>query len=83
MYRLLTSGGLIAIGAAILVVVRRGWLAGEVRAGVAYDRAYRPNRDDNPIAFHFFLALYFASGVALIVWGVLALFGAADPIRLR
>ena len=83
MYRLLTSCALIAIGAAILVIVRQGYLSGEVPAGVAYFRPYRPNRDDNPVAFHFYLVLYFASGVALIVWGILALFNAAAPIPLR
>ena len=58
------------------VIVRQGFLAGELPAGVAYFRArYRPNRADNPIAFHFFLALYFCGGVALVVWGILALFG--------
>lgn len=83
MYRVLTSCALIAIGAAILVIVRHGYLSGEVPAGVAWLGPYRPNRGDNPFAFRLYLALYFASGIALIVWGILALFGAAEPIRLR
>lgn len=35
-------------------------------------RAFRPNRDDNPLAFRFFLALYYRGGMALAVWGLLA-----------
>jgi hypothetical protein len=81
-YRLLSSLCLIAVGVLILVIVRQGFLAGKLPAGVAYFRAYRPNRADNPIAFHFFLALYFCGGMALVVWGILALFGGASPIRL-
>lgn len=83
MYRLLSSLALIAFGACLLVVARRGWVAGELRAGVEYFRVYRPNREDNPLAFHFYLVLYFVSGMVLVVWGILALFGAAAPIKLR
>jgi hypothetical protein len=83
MYRLLSSTAVIALGIVVLVVVRHGWLAGEVPAGIAYFRPYRPNRDENPVAFHFYVALYFVGGVALIVWGILALFGAVAPIPMR
>ncbi|HJU22244.1 MAG TPA: hypothetical protein VJ891_07020 [Casimicrobiaceae bacterium] len=83
MDRLLSSLAVIALGIVLLVLVRRGWLAGEVPAGVAYLRPYRPNRDENAVAFHFYVALYFVGGVALIVWGILALFGAVAPIPLR
>ena len=54
-----------------------------LRAGSAYFRPYRPTRDDNPLAFHFFLALYFCGGLALLVWGILALVGGAPPMPLR
>ena len=83
MYRLLSSAAVIALGIVVLAVVRRGWLAGEVPAGVAYFRPYRPNRAENPVAFHFYVALYFVGGVVLVVWGILALFGAVAPIPLR
>lgn len=83
MYRFLSSLFLIAVGALLLAVVLRGYRVGEVPAGVRWLRPYRPNRDDNPIAFRFYLTLYFCSGVALVVWGILALFGAATPVALR
>jgi len=30
----------------------------------------RSNREDNPLAFHVFLVLYFCGGMALAVWGL-------------
>ncbi len=42
----------------------------------------RPNRSDNPLAFDFFLLLYFCAGMALAVEGILALFGAAPALEL-
>jgi hypothetical protein len=83
MERTLGSLFLILMGAGLLAVARRGYVSGELPAGVAYYRPYRPNRDDNPLAFHFFLALYFCSGMSLLIWGILALFGGAPPMRLR
>jgi hypothetical protein len=44
-------------------------------------RAYRPRRDDSPLAFNFFLALYFSGGMALAVWGLLILAGTAPPLK--
>ncbi|HMK15146.1 MAG TPA: hypothetical protein VK460_09075 [Burkholderiales bacterium] len=83
MERVLGSFFLIGIGALLLVVAWRGYVSGELRAGVAYFRPYRPNRNDNPVAFHFYLILYFCSGMALTVWGILALFGGAPALKLR
>lgn len=57
MYRFLRSPFLIAVGALLLAVVLHGYRAGEVPAGVRWLRPYGPNRDDNPIAFRFYLAL--------------------------
>jgi len=43
---------------------------------------YRPKRDDSPLAFHCFLTLYLSGGLALLVWGVFALAGLAEPMPL-
>jgi hypothetical protein len=83
MERALSVLFLLVAGAVLLVVARRGYVAGVLPAGTAYFRPYRPNRDDNPLAFRFFLALYFCVGLALVVWGILALTGGASPMRLR
>lgn len=74
---------LLLVGCAVLAVAWRGYLAGELPAGSAGWRSYRANRSDNPFAFHFFLTLYFCVGMALAVWGILALFGAAPALELR
>jgi hypothetical protein len=68
---------------ALLVVARRGYVSGELPAGTAYLRLYRPNRDDNPLAFYFHLALYACAGMGLLVWGILAMVGGAPALRLR
>ena len=67
----------------MLAVGWRGYREGELPAGSNFFRPYRPNRNDNPLAFHFFLALYYASGTTLAVWGLLALVGLAPPLPLR
>lgn len=74
---------IIIIGAIVLAVAWHGYKAGEVRAGASGLSVYRPNRWDNPIAYHFFLGLYFVGGMALIIWGILSMIGAADPIPLQ
>lgn len=83
MPRVVGSVILILLGAGILAVAWRGYLAGVLPAGSAGWRAYRPQRDDDPFAFRFFLVLYFCGGMALVVWGILALFGAAPALKLR
>jgi hypothetical protein len=81
--RFLTSLFLIAVGAGVLAVTRQGFVSGVLPAGSSLFRAFRPTRGDHPLAFHFFLALYFCGGMALLVWGILALFGGAPVLRLR
>ena len=68
----------ILFGLGIIAVAFNGYRSGEVPAGAGF----RPTRDDNPIAFHAFLTLYLCSGMALLVWGVFALFGLAEPMPL-
>jgi hypothetical protein len=83
MTHLLGSLFLLGIGGGLLAVAWRGHREGELRAGSNFARVYRPNRQDDPLAFHFFLLLYFCSGMALAVWGLLALVGMAPPLKLR
>ena len=52
-------------------------------AGTSFLRVYRPSRTDNPLAFHYFLVLYFCAGMALAVWGLLILIGMAPPLKLQ
>jgi hypothetical protein len=73
---------LIILGAGVLAVAWQGYVSGILPAGSAGWRAYRPNRRDSPLAFRFFLTLYFCGGMALAVWGILALFGAAPALKL-
>ena len=75
---------LIAVGLGVLAVARRGWRDGELPAGSrGLFSTYRPRRDEEPAAFHFFLALYVVSGVAAIGYGFLMGFGAVPPLPLR
>jgi len=75
---------LIAVGAGVLAVARHGFRMGELPAGSGFVRGpWRPNRDDNPFAFHFFLALYVCGGIALVAWGLLILAGLAPPLKLQ
>ncbi len=82
MTRVLGALFLIAMGSGVLAVAWRGYHEGEVPAGSGLFGAYRPNRDDNPLAFHFFLALYYCGGMALAVWGLLSLVGLAPALKL-
>ena len=70
---------LVGLGSGVLVVAWRGWQAGELPAGPSFFGTGRPTREDNPLAFHFFFVLYLCSGLALAVWGLLALVGMAAP----
>jgi len=74
---------LIGVGFGVLAVARQGWQRGELRAGSRGSSAYRPRRQDEPAAFHFFFALYFVSGVAAVGYGLLMAFGAVPPLPLR
>jgi hypothetical protein len=70
----------ILLGLGILVVAYRGHQAGEIRAGSAGFERYTPSRQDAPLAFHAHLLLYICAGLALLVWGVFALLGLAEPM---
>lgn len=72
---------LIVLGAGVLAVAYQGQRRGVLPAGPNFHRAYRPDRTNNPFAFHFFLALYYCGGFALVVWGLLMLLGMAPPLK--
>jgi len=71
------------LGCGMLAVAWIGYKSGVLPAGSRGLEPYRPNRDDNPIAFHFFLGLYVCFGLWLIVIGVHAILGLGAPIPLR
>lgn len=75
---------LLVMGGGVLAVAWQGYRDGVLPAGSNFLRGrWMPGREANPFAFRFFLALYFAAGMALCVWGLLALAGMAPPLRLR
>lgn len=74
---------LLAVGGGVLAVAWHGYRDGVLPAGSNFFRGrWMPSRDANPFAFHFFLILYFSAGMALSVWGLLALLGMAPPVPL-
>lgn len=73
---------LLAAGAGLLKVAHRGWCEGRVRAGSSLHGVWEPGRDSHPVAFRFFVGMYFCGGLALSVWGLLALVGMAPDLRL-
>lgn len=82
MPRWLTVVFLVGVGASLLVYAYHAAQTDELRAGADPGRGvYRPNRDESPLVFWFFLTLYFCGGLALCMWGLLALIGMAPPLR--
>lgn len=74
---------LLVVGVGLLAVAYHGYLTGELRAGTNFWRVYRPRREDNSLAFHLFLTIYFCGGLALCVWGLLALLGTAPDLKWK
>lgn len=73
----------VLFGAVFLVVAWRGHRSGELPAGSKGFQPYRPNRRDNPIAFHFFLCFYVVTGIGSILYGLASALGWVAPIPLR
>lgn len=67
----------------LLAVAYGGYREGELPVGTSLLRAYRLNREDNALAFWFFMALYACGGMALAVWDLLALVEMAPTLKLR
>jgi hypothetical protein len=58
---------LLACGAVLLCMAYRGHVTGQLRAGRTLSGPYTPNRDDNPLGFYAYLALYLCFGIGLCV----------------
>jgi hypothetical protein len=70
---------ILLFGAILSLVALQGQRNGWLLAGAGFTGPLRVRRDENWGAFHLLLALYGASGLALEVWGVLAIVGLASP----
>jgi hypothetical protein len=77
-----STGILLALGLGTLFFARRGHLSGELVLA-RFFRMYRPNRQDHPFAFYFYLALLIVVGTVEIVWGILIFFGLLKPLPWR
>jgi hypothetical protein len=73
---------LLGFGAGLLRVAMTGWREGSVPAGPSLRGRWEPSREAEPIAFVVFVALYFCAGLALCVWGLLAMVGMAPALEL-
>ena len=72
---------LLALGIGILFVAWRGHISGELVAGGF--RAYRPNRQDNPLGFYFYLGVLIVAGTFYTVWGIFIFMGLQRPLPWR
>ena len=79
----MTTVFLFVFGIGLLAVAYHGHQVGEIPAGSAGWKPYRPSRSESPGAFYFFLTLYICAGLALLVWGVLVVAGLAPPLPLN
>lgn len=79
----MTTLFLIVFGIGLLAVACRAHQVGEIPAGAAGFKSYRPSRTNSPGAFYFFLTLYIFGGLALLMWGVLVIAGVANPLLLN
>jgi len=79
--RIASTIALLALGILTLFAAWRGHISGELVAGGF--RGYRPNRQDNPRGFYFYLGIYIVAGTAWTVWGMLVLLGLLRPLPWR
>ncbi len=73
---------LLALGIGTLFFAWRGHISGEL-AMARFFRMYRPNRQDHPFAFYFYLALLIVVGTVEIVWGILIFLRLLRPLPWR
>src|SRR5260221_1416437 len=69
---------LLALGILTLFAAWRGHISGELVAGGF--RGHRPNRQDNPRGFYFYLGIYLVAGTALDFFGGFIFFGVLVPL---
>jgi hypothetical protein len=72
---------LLALGLLTLYAAWRAHISGEIVGGGF--RANRPNREDNPVGFYWYLGIYIVAGTAWTVWGMLILVGLLGPLPSR
>ena len=84
MPRWLSAILLLGFGAGLLSVAWGGYRAGTLPGGAFGPfRSWHVSREENPLAFGLFLALYVCAGFALCVGGLLESLGMAPALRLR
>jgi hypothetical protein len=71
----------ITVGALCALIACLGHSRGEILAGTRI--RWTPNREDNPLEFYFWLAVYCVVAVALTLWGIFILLGFAPPMPWR
>lgn len=74
---------LLFVGAVLLFVAHSGRREGRVRAGTTIRGVWYAERHAHPLAFRFFVGMYYCAGMALCVWGLLAMVGMAPPLKWR
>jgi hypothetical protein len=72
----------LALGIGILFVAWRAHISGELVV-VRFFRAYRPNRQDNPLGFYFYLGVLIVAGTFYTVWGIFIFMGLLRPLPWR
>jgi hypothetical protein len=77
-----SSTALLAIGIGTLLIAWRGYNSGELVVA-RFFRLYRPNREDNPLGFSFYLGIHIVAGTFYTGWGILILMGVLRPIPWR
>jgi hypothetical protein len=73
---------LLALGIGTLFYAWRGYISGEL-VMARFFRMYRPNRQDNPFAFYFYLGVLIVVGAVEIVSGIFIFLGLLRPLPWR
>ncbi len=79
----MTSAFLFFFGIGLLAVAYQAYRKGEIRAGSSGFKPYTPTREENPVAFYFFLSLYLVCGFTMLIWAILVLAGIAQPMPVE
>lgn len=73
---------LLTLGIGTLFVAWRGHISGELIV-VRFFRTYRPNRQDDPLGFYFYLGVLIVAGTFYTAWGIFVFMGLLRPIPWR
>ena len=80
--RVASTISLLALGLGTLYLAWRGHVSDEFVMS-RFFRIYRPNRQDNPFGFYFYLSVLVGFGTTWIVWGMLIFAGLLRPLSWR